>query len=121
MRLKAFLWLVFLCACVQRALAWDGSGTSADPYLIKSSADWKQLADEVSGGNSYSGQYFEMAADIDAQGVSVGASDKPFSGTFSGGMYTLTYNAGTISNYGEGIETDLDPNNADEPSRARQQ
>jgi hypothetical protein len=29
---------------VQGVLAWDGRGTSTDPYLIKSSADWKQLA-----------------------------------------------------------------------------
>ena len=97
-----FMFALLLTAVTQGAWAWDGSGTSADPYLIKTSADWKQLADDVSAGNSYSGQYFEMTADIDAQGVSVGASDKPFSGTFSGGMYTLTYNAGTISSYSEG-------------------
>ena len=74
--------------------AWEGSGTSTDPYLIKFSADWKKLADDVRNGNSYSGTYFEMVADIDAQGISVGSESKPFSGTFSGGMYTLTYNRG---------------------------
>lgn len=88
--------LILLCTMVQMAWAWEGSGTSADPYLIKTSADWKQLADDVSGGNSYSGLFFEMTADIDAQGISVGASDKPFSGTLSGGMHTLTYNRGTM-------------------------
>ena len=45
---------------VQGAWAWDGDGTSAKPYLIKSSADWKQLADDVSGGNSYSGKFFAL-------------------------------------------------------------
>lgn len=92
---KHIWFLTILLAIAQQAWAWDGSGTSADPYLIKTSADWKQLANDVGGGNSYSGKFFEMTADIDAQGISVGASDKPFSGTFSGGMHTLTYNRGT--------------------------
>ena len=103
MKQKAYLLIALLCSFVQGALAWDGSGTSTDPYLIKNSADWKQLADDVSGGNSFSDMFFEMSADIDAQGISVGSESKPFSGTFSGGMYTLTYNAGTISRYTEGL------------------
>ena len=94
MNRKVLFMFAMLCAVAQGAWGWDGSGTSADPYLIRTSADWKQLADDVSGGNSYSGKFFEMAADIDAQGISVGTSDKPFSGTFSGGMHTLTYNRG---------------------------
>ena len=94
MKQKAFFMLALLCAIAQVAWAWDGDGTSADPYQIKSSADWKQLADDVNGGNSYSGKYFEMTADIDAEGISVGNESKPFSGIFSGGMYTLTYDRG---------------------------
>lgn len=93
---KSMMLLILLCTMVQMAWAWDGSGTSADPYLIKTSADWKQLSNEVGGGSNFSGLFFEMTADIDAQGISVGASDKPFSGTFSGGMHTLTYNRGTM-------------------------
>ena len=102
MKQKAYLLIALLCSFAQGAFAWDGSGTSADPYLIKNSADWKQLADDVVGGNSYSDKFFEMTADIDAEGISVGASDKPFSGTVSGGMHTLTYNAGTMAVYREG-------------------
>ena len=102
MKAKTILMIALLFAIVQMAWAWDGSGTSADPYLIKSSADWKQLADDVRGGNSYSGTYFEMTADIDAEGNSVGESEKPFSGNFSGGMYTLTYNRGEAHS-GEGM------------------
>jgi hypothetical protein len=86
--------IALLCTIVQSVWAWDGEGTSASPYKIRSSADWKQLADDVNGGNSYSGKYFEMAADIDADGISVGSDSRPFSGTFSGGMYTLTYDRG---------------------------
>ena len=103
MRKTSFiLALILLSAVAHRALAWDGSGTSTDPYLINNYADWKQLADEVTGGNSYSDKCFEMTADIDAQGVSVGSESSPFSGTFSGGMYTLTYDKGTIFRYAEG-------------------
>ena len=91
---KIFLILTLLLTTVVGVWAWDGSGTSTDPYLIKSSADWKQLADDVNGGNSYSGKYFEMTADIDAEGISVGSDPKPFSGIFSGGMHTLTYDRG---------------------------
>ena len=94
--------IALLCTIVQGVWAWDGSGTSTDPYKIKNSADWKQLADDVTDGNSFSGQYFEMTADVDAQGISVGSKSKPFSGTFSGGMFTLTYNAGTISSSQKG-------------------
>ena len=89
-----YLFAFALTMVTQGTWAWDGSGTSTDPYLINNSADWRQLADDVSGGNSYNGQYFEMTADIDAEGISVGKSDKPFSGTFSGGMHTLTYDRG---------------------------
>lgn len=46
------------------------------------------------GGNNYSGKFFEMTTDIEVNGVSVGAEGKPFSGTFSGAMHTLTYNRG---------------------------
>lgn len=94
--------LILLSTVAHRALAWDGNGTSIDPYLITNYADWKQLADDVRGGNSYSDKCFQMTADIDAGGVSVGSESRPFSGTFSGGTYTLTYNAGTKSSYKEG-------------------
>jgi hypothetical protein len=38
-----------------------------------------------------------MTADIDAEGVSVGQSGKPFSGTFDGYKHTLTYNRGSAT------------------------
>ena len=74
--------IVLLFAFGQGAMAWDGLGTSTNPYRIQDSNDWKQLADEVLFGNSFSGKYFEMTADIDADGVSVGADGRPFSGIF---------------------------------------
>lgn len=91
--------LNLMCTVAHRAWAWDGNGTSTDPYLINNTDDWKQLADDVSGGETYSGTVFRMTVDIDADGVSIGGEEKPFSGTFDGDGHTLTYNAGTISWY----------------------
>lgn len=44
---------VLLLMAVQGLWAWDGSGTIADPYLIKSSADWKQLLHIQEGSRDY--------------------------------------------------------------------
>ena len=79
MNSKAYIVVLLLLVFGQGARAWDGSGTSADPYLIKTSADWRQLAADVKGGNSFSGKYFRLTADINVstggQGVSVGTAD----------------------------------------------
>ena len=93
--MKRLKWLtVFLLLIGQTALAWEGSGTSADPYLINDATDWKQLATNVTGGNSFSGKFFRMTADIDVEEQSVGLENKPFSGTFDGDGHTLTYSRG---------------------------
>ena len=47
---------------------WDGSGTSEDPYLIQTSADWAELSTQVAAGNAYGDKYFMMSNDIDTQG-----------------------------------------------------
>ena len=46
------------------AQAFSGSGTAADPYLIASAADLKQLAADVSNDKPYSGAHFKLTADI---------------------------------------------------------
>ena len=94
MNRKVLFMFALLCAVAQGAWGWDGSGTQTDPYKIQTSADWKQLSNEVVGGSSFSGLFFEMTADIDAEGISVGSESKHFSGTFDGGGHTLTYNRG---------------------------
>ena len=99
MKQKAITLLALLLITVQYMWAWDGSGTQTDPYKIKNHADWKQLADDVLGGNSYRDKYFKMTADLDAQGTSVGRSDRPFSGVFDGGGHTMTYNRGSENDY----------------------
>ena len=73
---------------VQGASAWSGSGSSGDPYLIASTADWNTLASNVANGNTYSNTYFKLTADITVTTMVTAT----FSGTFDGGGNTLTFN-----------------------------
>ena len=86
----------------------SGTGKEGDPYLIKTAADMRLLADTVNGGNSCSGIYFLMANDIDLNGsdknqwTPIGAfaengddhtddfKGTAFSGSFNGGGYKIT-------------------------------
>ncbi len=73
---------------VQGASAWNGSGSSGNPYLIASTADWNTLASNVANGNTYSNTYFKLTADITVTTMVTAT----FSGTFDGGGNTLTFN-----------------------------
>ena len=85
-----YLIIVLLCAVVQGAWAWEGSGTQADPYQISSAEDWNALATNVDGGESYSGKYFKLTNNIDKVETMVGSSkEKAFSGHFYGNGKTL--------------------------------
>ena len=45
---------------------FEGEGTAQSPYLLKTKADWKTLADAVgSVGQTHAGDFFAMASDID--------------------------------------------------------
>ena len=70
---------------VQGASAWSGSGSSGDPYLIASSADWETFATST---DEYSDTFFKLTADITVTTMRT----KTFSGTFDGGGNTLTFN-----------------------------
>lgn len=60
------LLFVTLLSCVNCVMAqWSGSGTAADPYLIRSDMDLKRLSDSVNAGNSYLGNFFLQTADLD--------------------------------------------------------
>lgn len=83
-----------------------GDGSIATPYLISSAADLAQLAANVNAGTSYSDMYFMMTDNIVLNDVSnvanwdttppanvwvpIGASLKPFSGTFYGQGYSVS-------------------------------
>ena len=70
---------------------WTGSGTQADPYLIKNEFDWGTLAYYVGNGNTYSGLHFKLTADISVTTM-VGTSDHTFNGTFDGDGHTIDVN-----------------------------
>ena len=70
---------------VQGASAWNGSGSSGDPYLIASPADWETFATST---DEYSDTFFKLTADITVTTMRT----KTFKGTFDGGGNTLTFN-----------------------------
>lgn len=43
---------------------FTGGGTSGDPYIIDTAEELAYLAEQVNGGETYIGKYFEMTADI---------------------------------------------------------
>ena len=93
--MKRFKWLtVFLLLIGQTTWAWEGSGTSTDPYLIQSLDDWKSLSYDLAHQQSHEGEFFRLTADLDLEGYSLGGEMQPFSGTFDGDGHTLTYNRG---------------------------
>ena len=73
----------------------EGSGTAENPFIIATADDWEIFANTVNQGNTYSGQYVSLTADITVSTM-VGTSDHPFTGTFtSSEQKTLTFNCGT--------------------------
>jgi hypothetical protein len=86
MKMRRLLFLVTtMLLMVQGASAWSGSGSSGDPYLIASPADWETFATST---NAYSETFFKLTADITVTTMRT----KTFSGTFDGGGNTLTFN-----------------------------
>lgn len=90
--------LLFLLLGSQPAFAFDGYGTEAKPYLIKSASDWTQLYQDSRFNNKdYAGKYFRLVADISViddyyfDNVVGWDSDYPFRGVFDGDGHTLTF------------------------------
>ena len=82
---------------------WTGSGTEEDPYLIKFSFQLDSLASRVNAGDSYTGVYFKLAADLDYSKVAldngnnftpIGLNTKNdnlrFKGHFDGDYHTVS-------------------------------
>ena len=93
---KIYLLLALTMMMVQGAWAegLNGSGTSADPYLIENNDDWETFATSVTNGNSYSGKFVKLEHDINTT-VMAGNMSYSFDGTFDGGNFTITFNKGT--------------------------
>lgn len=87
-------------------LDWTGSGTEADPYVIKTPDQLTAFAQSVTRGNSYGGKWVTLGADIDMNKAASayrpagnGASHQ-FQGTFDGKGYTIRHldiSAGKVS------------------------
>lgn len=79
------------------AVNFEGDGSEANPYKIKTLTDLQALAQSVADGESYKGKYVALAADIDA-GVETSATyqqigfddTKCFDGTFDGAGHTIS-------------------------------
>lgn len=83
--------IALLMAVAQTVFAFDGSGTGDDPFLIKSAADWDQLAEDVENGKVKGTDAFMLTSNISVN-KSIGTLEHPFTGTFDGGCHTLTVN-----------------------------
>ena len=68
-----------------QAWGWGGTGTSSDPWLIATAADWDALAT----ADTYSGKYFRQTADITGVTTMVGTNEKPFTGIYDGDGHAL--------------------------------
>ena len=71
-----------------------GSGTQGDPYIIRNTDQMDGLAASVNGGDSKSGKFFRLEADLDYTGKTytrIGYGGAPFSGTFDGNGHTISH------------------------------
>jgi hypothetical protein len=75
---------------------FEGSGTEASPYLLKSAADLTALSQLVLEGNAFTNTYFALANDIDMSSVAsgnwiaIGDISSPFNGVFDGKGHTIS-------------------------------
>ena len=96
----AFIFILFMAVA---SLAWEGDGSSSTPYMIKSCSDLVTLRNNVNGGTSYDGKYFEQNGDIDCSGSTwnnpIGIDESyRFGGNYNGGGFkikNLTISANT--------------------------
>ena len=92
MNKKVFFILALLCAVVQGAWAWSGSGTADSPYILSTGDDWATFVNQVNAGTD-ADKHYKLADTWDnstnAVTVAMGTEDHPFAGTFDGNGKTL--------------------------------
>ena len=79
-------------ALMMRAGSFKGSGSSEDPYIIKSGRDLRALSERISSGDSLGGVYFALDGDIEVSseaeifpmGKRSGEESVPFEGVLDG-------------------------------------
>lgn len=74
--------------------SFAGSGSEADPWLIKTADDMMLLSQRVEGGESFSGKTFALAGNVSLGGLKrawepIGDATTPFEGTFLGKGFTV--------------------------------
>ena len=70
----------------------SGKGEINDPYLIRNSEDWKELARYLADGADTSGLYFRQT-DIISVSEMIGTESTPFKGVYDGGGNTINFSA----------------------------
>ena len=82
----------------------NGTGTADDPYLIYGATDFANFVTNVNNGTT-SSAYYKLETDVSGSGV--GAITTAFTGTFDGGLHTIsnlghalfnTVNGGVVKN-----------------------
>ena len=88
---RAGMMMLAMMLTTVTAGAWDGKGTSEEPFQIKDASDLAELATGVNGGNRYTNIYFVQTGDITASGSmeTIGTSN-PFCGHYDGGGFTIS-------------------------------
>ena len=93
--IKTMLALLALLVSSTGAWAWEGSGSSSNPYLIKTIDDMTQLATDVnSGTDNYNSKYFRLENDLTYTGgannyTPIGKEGYNFCGYFDGNGKTI--------------------------------
>lgn len=92
---------------------WEGEGSESNPYLIKSVADLKLLANnvknQITGAETgYNGKYFKLTSDliINGEWEPIGNYQKNFRGSFDGDGHTISGDikiSNVIKNYAAGL------------------
>ena len=86
---------LLLTLTAQTAQAWDGSGTEADPYLIKTTGDLSDLSTQ-SQTDDFDGVYFQLYNDITFDNtqsnnfVPIASGSNYFQGIFDGNGKTIS-------------------------------
>ncbi len=94
--LKAYTWgLYYGGKFYYRASMPQGEGTADSPYLISNITEWGYIGVTCSGGNSYSGKFLKLTADLTTEFI-VGGT---FSGTLDGDGHTITLAMGSEDGY----------------------
>ena len=94
--------LILLALIALAPTAWaqglSGTGSSTEPYLIQSAADWNTFAQSVTNGTTYADEFVKLTADISVSTMT-GNDSHPFSGTLDGDGHTIAL---TLSGSGQG-------------------